>query len=75
MRLGGVRIKKGFPDTISYKIFETYSSFHEKQGTTGKVELLFFGTFSPVQAKFLFWLGGWALGYHSMKFRYFPNIS
>ena len=28
--LGRVRIKKAFPETISYKIFETNSSFHEK---------------------------------------------
>ena len=29
--------KKGFPETISYKISETNSSFHVKEHTTGKV--------------------------------------
>ena len=29
--------KKMFPETIIYKIFETKSSFHLKQRTTGKV--------------------------------------
>ena len=26
-------------------------------------------------AKFSFWRGGWALGYHSAEFRHFPDIS
>ena len=35
----------------------------------------FFGAFLLVLAKFLFWRGGWALGYHSMAFKHFPHIS
>ena len=34
--MGGVRIKKRFPETIINKIFETNSSFHAKWCTTGK---------------------------------------
>ena len=37
MGLGWVMVKKGFPEAIGYKIFETGSRFHEKDGTTGKV--------------------------------------
>ena len=57
--------------TISYKIFETNSSFHENLGHHGKSLI---ATFLLVLAKFLFWQGPWILGYHSMKFRHFPNI-
>ena len=28
-----------------------------------------------VLAEFSFWLGYWALGYHSMGFRHFPDVS
>ena len=35
----------------------------------------FFGTLLLVLAKFLFWRGGWVLGYHSMVFGHFPYIS
>ena len=31
-----------FPESIIRKIFETNSSFHEKQRSTGKTKLLFF---------------------------------
>ena len=37
MRLGRVKIKKGLPETIRYKISETNSSFHVKERTTEKV--------------------------------------
>ena len=50
-------------------------SFHVRQRTTRKVLLLFFGTFLLVLTKFSFWQGKWALGYHFMKCRHFPNIS
>ena len=39
---------------IIHKIFETNSSFHVKQRTTGKVQLLFFRRFCLVLIKFLF---------------------
>ena len=35
----------------------------------------FFMFFLLVLTKFLFWQEGWALGYLSMKFRHFPDIS
>ena len=35
--LGQVTIKNMFPETIIYKIFETYPNFHEKYCTTSKV--------------------------------------
>ena len=31
--------------------------------------------FSLILAKSSFWWGDWALGYHSMEFRHFPNVS
>ena len=43
--------------------------------TAGGVWFLFFGGFLLVLAGLAFWLGDWALGCHSMKFRQFPDIS
>ena len=40
-----------------------------------KFSLGFFKRFLLVLTKFSFWQGDWALGYHSMKFRHFPDIS
>ena len=48
-----------------YKIFETNSSSH----------VLFFKTFLLVLTKFPFLQEKLTLGYHSMKFRHFPDIS
>ena len=42
-------------------IFETKSSFHVKQRTTGKVQFLFFENFLLVLTRFLFWEEDWAL--------------
>ena len=61
--------------TTIHRIFETKSNFHVKQRTTGKVQFLFFSSFLLVLTKFLFWEEDWALGYNSMKFRDFPDIS
>ena len=61
--------------TISYKTFGANSSSLLKQRTAGRVGSPFFGTFLLVLTKFLFWQGDWALGYHSMGFRHFPDIS
>ena len=55
--------------TITHKIFQTNFSFHVK------VSFLFFKSFLRVLTKLSFWQGGWALGYHSLKFRHFPDIS
>ena len=38
-------------------------------------QFLFFKSFLLVLTKLSFWLGDWALGYHSMMFRQFPGIS
>ena len=35
----------------------------------------YFWTVLLILAKFSFWPGDWALGYHSMRFRHFPNVS
>ena len=42
---------------------------------TGKVSFLFSRSFLLVLAKLSFWQEDWALGYHSLNFRLFPNIS
>ena len=60
--------------TISHKVFGTDSSFHVKECTAGKVQLLFFGTFLLVLPEFSFWRGECALDYHFMKFGHFINI-
>ena len=52
---------------IIRKLFETNSSFHVKYRTTGM--------FLLVLTKFSFWQEDWALGYHSMKIKRFPDIS
>ena len=64
-----------FKPIIIHKIFETNSSFHVKQRTTGNVWFLFFKRFLLVLTKFSFWQEEWVLGYHSMKFRHLPDIS
>ena len=61
--------------TIIHKIFETYSSFHEKQCTPGKVNFYFSRIFLTLLTKFLYLQEEWALGYHSMKLRHFSDIS
>ena len=40
-----------------------------------KFNFCFSRDFLLVLTKFSFWQQDWALGYHSMKFRHFPNIS
>ena len=45
------------------------------RGWGGGGWLLLFGGFMLVLAKFSVLRGGWALGYHSMGFRHFSNIS
>ena len=60
--------------TIIFKVFETNSSFDVKQRTTGKVLIsVFQGFFASNNKIFIF--EGRPLGYHSIKFRYFPDIS
>ena len=54
--------------TSTDEIFEKDSSFHMKQGTTGRVQFLFSGSLLLVLTEFTFWEEDWALGYTSMKF-------
>ena len=54
MGLGKVAIKKQFPEKIIQKIAETKSSFHVKQGTTGKVQFQFLKSFLVVLTKLSF---------------------
>ena len=68
-------MKKVFPETISYKIFETSSNFDVKWRTTGKNQSVFFGILLLVLTKVLFLQGYSALDDHFMKFTPFPNIS
>ena len=51
----GKLAKTFFSEVIIHKIFETNSSFHVKQGTTRKIQFLFFKMFLLVATKFLFW--------------------
>ena len=61
--------------TTVHKIFETNSSFHVKQCTTGKLQFVFFSSFLLVFTNFSFWEWDWALAYNYMKFWDFPDIS
>ena len=61
--------------TISYKLFETNSSFHLKLHTTEKVWFLFFKIFLLGLIKFSFLQEDCTQGYHSMGFSSFPDIS
>ena len=60
--------------TIIHKIFETDSSFHVKQRTVGKVQVLFFCRFLLLLAKFSFREEDWALGSNCMIFLICPNF-
>ena len=64
-----------FPETINHKITGANSTFLMKERTVGKDECLFFKIFLLVLTKLSFWEGDWALGYHSLKLRQFPDIS
>ena len=55
--------------------FESNSSFHVRQSTTGNVNFCFFWVFLMALVKFSYRQGHWALGYHSTGFRHFPDIS
>ena len=66
--MGRVGVKKSFPETISYEIFETSSSFQFNR---------YFRDFFASISKILILAagGGLALGYNCMRFKHFPNIS
>ena len=60
--------------TIAHRTFETNSSFQVEQRTTRRLYFLFFKSFLLALTKLSFWGGDWALSYHSLKFRQFPDI-
>ena len=41
----------------------------------GGVDFCFSGGILLVLAELSFWRGDWALGYHSMEFKFFSNVS
>ena len=53
---------------IIHKVLETNSSFHVKERTTGKVQVLFFRKFLLLLTKFSFWEEDRGLGNNSVKF-------
>ena len=68
------RVNDFLKPKICHKISETNSCFRVRYCNTGKVLLLFLGTFLLVLTKLSFWQGEWTLGYHFLKFRHFANI-
>ena len=58
---------------VAHGIFGASSSFRVKWSTVRKVSFLFFKSFLLILAKPSVWRGDWALGYHSMEFRHFPD--
>ena len=64
----------GIPTKMD-KILVTNSSFHVKQCTTEKKQFLFFNSCLLVLTKFSFWKKDWTLGYNSMKFLDFHDVS
>ena len=56
-------------------MFEKNSSFHVKKRTTGKVQFLFSMSILLVSTKFSFCEGDWVLGYNSMKFWHYSELS
>ena len=63
-----------FPETIKDKIFEKSSSFHVKQLTAEKFNFCFQGVLL-VLTKFSFWEEDWTLGYNSMQFWHYSELS
>ena len=64
---GGAAVGRG--------VFGAGSSFLVGRRAAGGAWLLFLGSFLLLFARFSLSRGGWSLGYHSMVFRHFPNIS
>ena len=66
-------MKKKFRENITHKISETNFNLQLKWRTTRKISV--FQELSSSINKLSFWQKGWALGYHSIRFRQFPDIS
>ena len=64
-----------FAEKITHKIFEINCSFHVKQGAAAKVLFLVFKSFLQVLTKLSFWQEDWALGYHCMQLKKYPDTS
>ena len=75
LAINGIGVEFWEQATIIHRIFEANSSFHVKWCTAGKISYLFFNNVLLVVAKISFWWGDWALGYHSVGFRHFFEIS
>ena len=56
------------------KAYETDSSIHVKK-RYGKTLISVFSSSALVSKNFSVWREEWALGYNSMNFRDFPNLS
>ena len=66
---GGVR------PAVARGVFGAGSGFRGGGAQWGGASFLVFGSFLLVLVGLSFWLGDWALGYHSMDFGHFPVIS
>ena len=64
-----------FLETIIHKISKTGSNFHVKGHTIGKLSFLLLKSVLLALKKLWFWQKDWVLGYHSMEFKHFPDIS
>ena len=61
---------------IIHKISETSSNFHVTLVHYGKGLIsVFQERFASINKIFILMGGGWALGYDSMRFKHFPDIS
>ena len=65
---------KKFPETITHKIFEITVVFAWNSAQRNKFNSVF-QEFSASIKKISFWQGDWALGYHSMGFKQYRDIS
>ena len=69
MRTGTCQSKREIQNMHVFKFPEPLMPLDEK------VSFLFLKSFLLVLTKYSFWQADWALGYHSMKFRHFFNVS
>ena len=67
-------LKLSLSSTISYRIFGADVVF-VGMGYRGRgLMAIFWELFASASGVFIL-VGGWALGYHSIGFRHFPNVS
>ena len=75
MGLGQVGLGGGFRETVNYKVFGADSAFRLGWCTTGVVQFSAFQWFLLGLGEFWFWRGYCILGYRSVGFGHFPDIS